>query len=304
MSWIKLKTDFFDNPRIMELNEFECAVYLYCLCRVGREPIKKMHRSCRVLPERFPYGTRKKHERFKNALQKLSDFGLLSFEMCDATDARLSHDPYARVDKNRKFNSNELNLSEPKALREKKPGRSASAKKPSGSLPKVKKVDSNAQEVLGSEIGAPATGGVEVNAVIRAYTDFWKARYQTSPPITGKQVGILKNLVKSLGRKKVLELLEAFFKMPDASFVQQSHSVEVFNFNLNRIQSFISTGQVVSKRKAFEVDEKSYYEEQRKRDLELLSPEQRKKFWASFSNRDEHGNPINQSKIESEKPSD
>lgn len=97
-----------------------------------------------------------------------------------------------------------------------------------------------------------------VNKAIRIYCELWKNRYQSerSPDVRGKDVGILKSVVKDLGFDRTEKLLRAYLEMPDSWFVTKRHDLPTFSANMNSVALFADSGRLISKAEVSSLDQK------------------------------------------------
>lgn len=69
-----------------------------------------------------------------------------------------------------------------------------------------------------------------------------------------KDRGLLQAATKELGEARVLEMLHAYFKMPDAYFIQKRHDVVTFHMNLSKIAAFADTGEFMTSTQTRQLD--------------------------------------------------
>lgn len=96
--------------------------------------------------------------------------------------------------------------------------------------------------------------GNEHSRSIAAFVSTWKNRYDSKYPLTGKDIGIIKSLVKSLGEKRLGEIIAAYFKMPDAWITSKRHDLATLNANLSKIAAFADTGEFITQRQVRQAD--------------------------------------------------
>lgn len=89
---------------------------------------------------------------------------------------------------------------------------------------------------------------------IQTYCDAWHARYSTSPIITGKAAGQIKQLVKDLGSAKAIDLINAYLDMPDQWFITKRHDIPTLITNLNSVGQFMDTGRLITRKDTQQVD--------------------------------------------------
>lgn len=89
---------------------------------------------------------------------------------------------------------------------------------------------------------------------IAAYCDRFKLRWGNSPPIQGKDAGIVKRLMKTQSLEMFSTYLDAFFSMPDAYLVKAKHPLNLFEMKLNEIAVFAKSGKFTTTREAHHAD--------------------------------------------------
>ena len=99
-----------------------------------------------------------------------------------------------------------------------------------------------------------ATSAPVVKQFISRYCELWKSRHGSNPDITGKDSGIAKRLVASLSAARSEELLQAFFKIPDAFIIKAKHPLTLFELKLKEIGAFADSGNFVSQNQAVKAD--------------------------------------------------
>lgn len=118
---------------------------------------------------------------------------------------------------------------------------------------------SDQPQVAGQTELFPSRGGDEkpriTNAFIRMYCDAFKKKYNTFPPISGKDTGITKRISKSFSPERYQKLLDAYFAMPDAQLVKAKHPLNLFEMKLNEIAVFGDSGKFTTNTQAREVDQ-------------------------------------------------
>lgn len=78
--------------------------------------------------------------------------------------------------------------------------------------------------------------------IIAAYCDAYMERYKCRPAISGKEAGIAKRLVKTLGRPACLALIGGYLRMDDGWFVTKHHDLATLEGNLNKVAVYLQTG--------------------------------------------------------------
>lgn len=100
----------------------------------------------------------------------------------------------------------------------------------------------------GQKIGTPDS------RVIGEYHKLWSQRHGDRAPVMPKDRGLLQAATKELGEARVLEMLHAYFKMPDAYFIQKRHDVVTFHMNLSKIAAFADTGEFMTSTQTRQLD--------------------------------------------------
>lgn len=92
------------------------------------------------------------------------------------------------------------------------------------------------------------------------YCELWKSKYNARPVITGKEAGIISQLTKDLGEKRVCELIDGYFRHPSVFFADRRHDLGTFRLRLGDVSHFIDTGAYVNRKQLQEVEEKQHFE--------------------------------------------
>jgi DNA-binding MarR family transcriptional regulator len=90
---------------------------------------------------------------------------------------------------------------------------------------------------------APAQVGRDL---VAHYCDVYKTRYKSSPVVRPQDAKALKNFGETVGVEKAKLLISAYLRMSNSWFITKAHDLVTFLQNLNQIQNFIETGQVVT----------------------------------------------------------
>lgn len=114
----------------------------------------------------------------------------------------------------------------------------------------------------GSGLGSGSDFGKESNSsnstkasdFIAAYSERFKSRWGSNPPITGKEAGIISRVAKSVGQEKFEFYLDAYFAMPEAQFVKAKHPMNLFELKLSEISVFANSGKFHTQRQVREAD--------------------------------------------------
>jgi len=93
--------------------------------------------------------------------------------------------------------------------------------------------------------------------LIALYCDMWRQRHQVneSPPITGKDAGIVRRLLGSTSFDRLAFLLEAYFAMPEAYFVKARHPLELFESRIKEIAVFAESGKFTTRSEVVAFDQ-------------------------------------------------
>lgn len=85
--------------------------------------------------------------------------------------------------------------------------------------------------------------------IIAAYSEAFKARYNTNPLLDGKARGCVKRLVldEGLGISRIIDLVQSYLQMNDAWFLTKNHDLSTFEANLNKVSTFDKTGLQVNR---------------------------------------------------------
>lgn len=100
-----------------------------------------------------------------------------------------------------------------------------------------------------------ATSATDAKNFISFYCELWKTRHGSNPDITGKDAGIAKRLAASLSARRAEELLQAFFKIPDAFIIKAKHPLTLFELKIKEIGAFADSGKFVTQSQAIRADE-------------------------------------------------
>lgn len=82
--------------------------------------------------------------------------------------------------------------------------------------------------------------------LIATYCEVFKSRYGTNPVIRPQDAKSLKAFGESVGVEKAKSLLAGYLAMSNSWFIIKAHDLTTFLQNLNQVQNFIETGQVVT----------------------------------------------------------
>jgi hypothetical protein len=133
---------------------------------------------------------------------------------------------------------------------------SSSSSSSSLSFGKESNAVQNTVNLFGEETGEAGEGGkgTPVSRIIGEYFDLWKHHHRGKATVLGKDRNLLRLVVKDLGEARTLELLEAYFAMPDAFFKTRKHDVATFHANLAKITAFADTGEFTTRTQANQFD--------------------------------------------------
>ena len=88
-------------------------------------------------------------------------------------------------------------------------------------------------------------GKTGTHEIIARYCELWQSMHRGKAPITGKDAGIFKRLVKDLGKPRMLLLIEGYFQIPDAWAHKKAHDLYTFQTKLSEIARFVDSGNFV-----------------------------------------------------------
>lgn len=126
----------------------------------------------------------------------------------------------------------------------------------------VKKVADDAKVDQKKSIAKTSTLGQNTSHAIARYAENWKAVHKGSPPITGADSGILKRLVKDLGLKRVSQLIDAYFQIPDSWAFKRAHDLKTFSSKISELARFVDSGEFVTRETARVTDQEIHHRKQ------------------------------------------
>lgn len=117
-----------------------------------------------------------------------------------------------------------------------------------------KRIEKKRKEIKGAqtenrEPAAPADAASPVpfgRDLVAHYCETYRSRYGTNPIIKPQDGKALKTLGENLGGEKAKQLITSYLSMNNAWFVTKAHDITTMLQNLNQIQNFVATGQVVT----------------------------------------------------------
>lgn len=77
---------------------------------------------------------------------------------------------------------------------------------------------------------------------IACYANSFKAKYGHNAELVGKDIGLLKSVVKTMSAEKVCILIQAYLQMSDPYFEKLYHNIPTFCANLNKISVAAQSG--------------------------------------------------------------
>lgn len=107
-----------------------------------------------------------------------------------------------------------------------------------------------------------AAKGAAVKEFIAAYCEAFRSRYGTNPPVTGKDAGIAKNIVKGVGIVRAKGLVETYLGMNDAFYLMKRHDLGTLVTNLNAVTVKHDTGGGITRTEARQAEDGDYYKNQ------------------------------------------
>ena len=100
------------------------------------------------------------------------------------------------------------------------------------------------------------------NVIVADYCDLWKQRYNARTVVTGKDAGQLNRFAKEVGYGRAVELMHAYFAMPDSWFAKKRHPVGLLLSSLSEISHFNDTGKIMTMTTTKKADEDIHYRQQ------------------------------------------
>lgn len=95
----------------------------------------------------------------------------------------------------------------------------------------------------------------KANEFIAAYCRKFKERWGINPVIQGKDQGAAKQHAKKLRIDQWEEILDAYFRMPDAQAVKWKHPLTSISVKMNEILVYAKSGEFTSRRQAMQADD-------------------------------------------------
>lgn len=224
-NWIRFEVDTLNHPDFFRLTGNELKAFFHFIFIAG----KMKSDEIRMDVEHVAHCLKIEHAEVLSAIEKLSDKRWeIQQSTCNSDLDKSNIGLPVQVEKNRIEEKREE-----QNRKEEKRGR--------------KKVTRTASP------SAPIEG---VNEVIKLYCDTWKLRYKSdrSPDIRGKDVGLVKGLVKDLGRSRVELLVQAYLSMPDGWFVTKKHDITTLIANMNSVSLFADSGRLITKSEINQLD--------------------------------------------------
>ena len=96
--------------------------------------------------------------------------------------------------------------------------------------------------------GAQLSAAADTPDLIGRYYELWRDKYHARAPLLPQDHKKLKDLARGLGAEKAIAIVEAFFEMPDSWFISKRHDVQSLMSNLAKVQHYVSTGKVITRR--------------------------------------------------------
>lgn len=124
----------------------------------------------------------------------------------------------------------------------------------SSSLSSSSSSSHSSSSILPTEVIA-ADAGAGTNGFIAAYCERFKARWGVNPPIHGKEQGIAKRLAKGKSLERQIEILDAYFSMPDAWVVKCKHTLTMLEMKINEVVVFAESGRFTTSREVRQADD-------------------------------------------------
>lgn len=118
--------------------------------------------------------------------------------------------------------------------------------------------DSKGEELRKGEASPPTLKAPDgLQSVIALYCELWKSKYNSprSPDLGGKEIGILRRLLKEHGEPRTRLLLEAYLQMPDSWFLTKTHDLATLSTNKAKVSLFADSGKMVTRREVQHIDD-------------------------------------------------
>ena len=101
-----------------------------------------------------------------------------------------------------------------------------------------------------------------VRNVVAAYAMAYKNRYKANPTLTGKDLGLLKTLIKDLGENKMAQLVQVYVQMEDKWFITKKHDITNLHQNISKIGVSLQTGQDDARKKTTQEELEEYQKQE------------------------------------------
>lgn len=219
-TWFRFQNDFYVRPKIFTLTQGQKILATILLCEASKKNDQKIEVTVPYLSALS--GTAA--EEIINDLKVLEEIGFLRCHDDGVKPADDRH--YARL---RTYERTNVRTNEQTAAHT----NNASLEHKPQAVVQKKKSQSKTHEAIAH------------------YCDLWKAKHGNSPPISGKDAGIMKRVIQPYGLEKTKQLLDGYFGMPDSFLQQRAHPLELFEGKVKEIYRFITTGQHVSRNMSF-----------------------------------------------------
>lgn len=251
-SWFRLEIGMVEDPDFFDFTHEEFRAVMYAMSQAA-----KKSGSARLYPDHAQAVCRISPLAMISAVEKLKDLGIVEAHVSDALRARYGDvtDTYATRRTNVRDEQDRTNgdAESPQS------GASPAASEPELQLPE--RGGGAGEEVAPTAIVLEA----RTQPLVAAYCEAFKARYGTNPPIMGKDSGLLKNVVRSLGLPRSKELIRTYLAMNDAFFLKRRHDIATFALNLNAVAVKADTGQTVTHQDTVNAESREYYRSQLER---------------------------------------
>lgn len=90
--------------------------------------------------------------------------------------------------------------------------------------------------------------------LVAAYCEAYRKRYPTNPVLKPQDGRQLKAFGEQVGEPKAKELIAAYLTMNNSWFITKVHDVGTLLNNLNQVQNYVATGQIVTKDDAHQAE--------------------------------------------------
>ncbi len=111
----------------------------------------------------------------------------------------------------------------------------------------------------------PLHEGYHVQTAMAEFIALWEDRNKARFSDRHKLLGAIKSKVKSEGLPRTIQLIQAYFLMPDIWVAKQAWSVGGFTANVSEIARFADSNQFISRTQTVQAEKTSHFKEQLRR---------------------------------------